>query len=124
METILIVEDDPTMLRGLKDNFEFKGYRVLTAADGEEARALWKANEGRVDLLLSDVTMPGLSGVAFAGELASGPEPPRTLFISGHLAGPGGGADLPAGAAFLPKPFSVTALLDAVRGALDSPKPR
>jgi DNA-binding response OmpR family regulator len=36
METILIVEDDPTMLRGLKDNFEFKGYRVVTAADGEE----------------------------------------------------------------------------------------
>jgi DNA-binding response OmpR family regulator len=36
METILIVEDDPTMLRGLKDNFEFKGYRVLTAPDGEE----------------------------------------------------------------------------------------
>ena len=36
METILIVEDDSTMLRGLKDNFEFKGYRVLTASDGEE----------------------------------------------------------------------------------------
>jgi len=36
METILIIEDDATMLRGLKDNFEFKGYRVLTAADGEE----------------------------------------------------------------------------------------
>ncbi|MHC4728651.1 MAG: hypothetical protein ACYS17_15640 [Planctomycetota bacterium] len=36
METILIVEDDAVMLRGLKDNFEFKGYGVLTAADGEE----------------------------------------------------------------------------------------
>jgi DNA-binding response OmpR family regulator len=36
METILIIEDDSTMLRGLKDNFEFKGYRVLAAADGEE----------------------------------------------------------------------------------------
>jgi DNA-binding response OmpR family regulator len=36
METILIIEDDATMLRGLKDNFEFKGYRVLAAADGEE----------------------------------------------------------------------------------------
>ena len=37
METILIIEDDPAMLRGLKDNFEFKGYKVLTAADGEKA---------------------------------------------------------------------------------------
>ena len=36
METVLIVEDDATMLRGLKDNFEFAGYRVLTAADGED----------------------------------------------------------------------------------------
>ncbi len=35
METVLIVEDDPTMLRGLKDNFEFAGYTVLTAAEGE-----------------------------------------------------------------------------------------
>ena len=37
METVLIVEDDPTMLRGLKDNFEFAGYNVLTAEDGEVA---------------------------------------------------------------------------------------
>ena len=35
METVLIIEDDPTMLRGLKDNFEFKGYSVVTANDGE-----------------------------------------------------------------------------------------
>ena len=34
METVLIIEDDPTMLRGLKDNFEFKGYKVITAAYG------------------------------------------------------------------------------------------
>ena len=35
METVLIIEDDPTLLRGLKDNFEFEGYRVQTAADGD-----------------------------------------------------------------------------------------
>lgn len=35
METILIVEDEPTMLRGLRDNFEFAGYKVITASDGE-----------------------------------------------------------------------------------------
>jgi signal transduction histidine kinase/DNA-binding LacI/PurR family transcriptional regulator len=123
-ETVLLVEDEAAIRKLAQRVLVDAGYRVLTAANGEEARALWKANEGRVDLLLSDVTMPGLSGVAFAAELASGPRPPRTLFISGHLAGPAGGADLPPGAAFLPKPFSVAALLDAVRGALDSPKPR
>jgi signal transduction histidine kinase/DNA-binding LacI/PurR family transcriptional regulator len=123
-ETVLLVEDEAAIRKLAQRVLVDAGYRVLTAANGEEARGLWQANEGRVELLLSDVTLPGMSGVAFAAELASGPKPPRTLFISGHLAGPGGGPDLPAGAAFLPKPFSVSALLDAVRGALDSPKPR
>ena len=53
METILIVEDDPTMLRGLKDNFEFKGYRVVTAADGEEG--LNAALNEKPDLIILDI---------------------------------------------------------------------
>jgi FixJ family two-component response regulator len=89
------------------------------AANAAEARELWSANEGTVDLLLSDVTMPGMSGVAFAAELAGSARPPRTLFISGYLAGGIGGPALPPEAMFLPKPFSVEALLDAVRAALD-----
>jgi FixJ family two-component response regulator len=65
--------------------------------------------------------MPGLSGIAFAAELAAGGRPPRTLFISGHLPGERGGLTLPKGAVLLPKPFSVSALLEAVRAALDAP---
>jgi DNA-binding response OmpR family regulator len=60
METILIVEDDPTMLRGLKDNFEFKGYRVLTAADGEDG--LNKALNEKPDLILLDIMLPKING--------------------------------------------------------------
>lgn len=59
-ETILIVEDDPTMLRGLKDNFEFEGYRVLTAADGE--LGLQSALSDRPDLVLLDVMLPRVNG--------------------------------------------------------------
>jgi two-component system, OmpR family, alkaline phosphatase synthesis response regulator PhoP len=60
METILIVEDDPTMLRGLKDNFEFKGYRVLTAADGEAG--LNAALDKKPDLIILDIMLPKING--------------------------------------------------------------
>lgn len=60
METILIVEDDPTMRRGLKDNFEFHGYRVLTADDGEAG--LDAALNARPDLILLDLMLPKING--------------------------------------------------------------
>jgi DNA-binding response OmpR family regulator len=60
METILIIEDDPVMLRGLKDNFEFKGYGVLTAADGEEG--LNAALNKKPDLILLDIMLPKING--------------------------------------------------------------
>jgi CheY-like chemotaxis protein len=120
-ETVLIVEDEQAIRRLAERVLVDAGYRVLSAANGVEARELWAASEGKVDLLLSDVTMPGLSGIAFAAELAASGSHPRTLFISGRLPGEPGGPTLPAGAVFLPKPFSVSALLDAVRATLDSP---
>ncbi len=60
METILIIEDDPTMLRALKDNFEFKGYCVLTADDGEEG--LNTALNKKPDLILLDIMLPEING--------------------------------------------------------------
>jgi DNA-binding response OmpR family regulator len=60
VETVLIVEDDPTMLRGLKDNFEFKGYHVLTAEDGEEG--LNTALNAKPDLVILDIMLPKING--------------------------------------------------------------
>jgi DNA-binding response OmpR family regulator len=60
METVLIVEDDPTMLRGLRDNFEFQGYHVLTAEDGEAGlNAILNA---KPDLVLLDLMLPKING--------------------------------------------------------------
>jgi DNA-binding response OmpR family regulator len=59
-ETVLIVEDDPAMLRGLKDNFEFEGYRVLAIDDGE--RGLAAAVDDRPDLILLDIMLPKVNG--------------------------------------------------------------
>ncbi len=60
METILIIEDDATMLRGLKDNFEFKGYSVLTASDGEEG--LNTSLNKKPDLIILDIMLPKING--------------------------------------------------------------
>jgi len=59
-ETVLIVEDDPSMLRGLKDNFEFEGYGVCVAADGEKGLEL--ALERRPDLVVLDLMLPKING--------------------------------------------------------------
>lgn len=59
-ERILIIEDDPTMLRGLKDNFEFAGYKVSTASTGE--KGLDAALKLKPDLILLDLMLPGMNG--------------------------------------------------------------
>lgn len=59
-ERILIVEDDPTMLRGLKDNFEFAGYKVSTASTGE--KGLDAALKLRPELVVLDLMLPGMNG--------------------------------------------------------------
>ncbi|MBN1508318.1 MAG: response regulator transcription factor [Sedimentisphaerales bacterium] len=60
MRTVLIVEDDPAMLRGLRDNFEAKGYYVLTAVDGRQG--LETALKEKPDLILLDIMLPGING--------------------------------------------------------------
>jgi DNA-binding response OmpR family regulator len=60
MSTVLIVEDDPTMLRGLKDNFEIKGYYVLTARDGPGG--LETALKEKPDLIILDIMLPEMNG--------------------------------------------------------------
>jgi len=60
MKNVLIIEDNPTMLRGLKDNFEIKGYRVKTARDGEQG--LNTALDTNPDLIILDIMLPKING--------------------------------------------------------------
>jgi DNA-binding response OmpR family regulator len=59
-ETVLIVEDDKTMLRGLKDNFKFAGFTVITSEDGDDG--LEKALDFKPDLIILDLMLPGMNG--------------------------------------------------------------
>ena len=60
METVLIIEDDSSMLRGLEDNFAYAGYNVLAVADGEEG--LRTALEAKPDLIILDIMLPKING--------------------------------------------------------------
>ena len=96
------------------------GYTVLEAANGREALDRAAAFDGTIDLLLTDVIMPGMQGPALAERLAESRPSLKTLFVSGFpqdsIVREGvGDADVN----YLPKPFSAEALSRAVRSVLD-----
>ncbi len=120
-ETLLLAEDDPMVRAFAMRVLTSLGYRVLEAEDGRRALELARSTEARVDLLVTDVVMPELGGVALARELTAHFPGLCVLFISGYS----GGERLPgregALARFLPKPFSAEELGRAVREALRVP---
>jgi len=69
MARILIVEDEPNMVAGLRDNFEFEGYQVITASDG--VAGLERALSESPDLVILDVMMPRMSGLDVCKQLKS-----------------------------------------------------
>lgn len=120
-ETILLVEDDPA-LRGLaKTGLQNFGYRVLEAASGPDALAIWAETGNPIDLLLTDLVMPGgMSGKDLAARLIQRKPHLRVLFTSGYSVDLVQ-SDIPLkeGVNFLPKPFSTSSLAAIVRNALD-----
>ena len=125
-ETVLLVEHHEAVRLVEREILEAQGYRVLEASRGEEALLLQKRYTQPVDLLVTDVVMPDMSGPELARRLAEGWPETRVLFLSGltdHDAAPDG--VLARDAAFLPKPFSPDDLARKVREALTTrPAPR
>jgi two-component system, cell cycle sensor histidine kinase and response regulator CckA len=119
-ETILLAEDEPSLRELFHEILEEKGYRVLAAAHGLEALRIAANHPYPVDLLVSDVMMPGLTGPELLGRLRLARPGLRALLISGYTAdalAPYGG--LPQGVAFLQKPCTTEALARMVRAVLD-----
>jgi len=117
MNRILIIEDERPMRAALGDALEGEGYRVLTAADGEEGLA--RALSDLPDLILLDLMMPRLDGYALCAELRrlGNPVPILILTAKGRLADRVKGLDLGADD-YLVKPFSTGELLARVRAML------
>jgi two-component system cell cycle sensor histidine kinase/response regulator CckA len=117
-ETILVVEDDQ-QVRGIAGRIlREHGYRVIEAAGGEEALRAVAGEPGPIDLLLSDVVMPGIGGPELARHLQQIQPGVRVLHMSGYTSGIGGpdqGAALPE---LIEKPFTAAQLLARVRALL------
>jgi two-component system cell cycle sensor histidine kinase/response regulator CckA len=119
---ILLVEDEDMIREVARRFLEQAGHRVVEAASGREALDRFARSEEAFDLLLTDVVMPGMGGLALARALRESAPGLRVLYMSGYaqeLAGPG--ALDARGAPFLPKPFDAAALTSAVAAALAAP---
>jgi len=119
-ETVLVVEDEPEVRRLVERLLRGKGYRVLSAGSPTEAVALAKAHDAAIDLLLTDVIMPGMNGRELARLLAPARPAMRVLYMSGYAdAAMNQHGILPPGTAFVSKPFTPDALARKVREVLD-----
>ena len=117
MTRILVVEDDPAILRGLSDNLRLESYEVVTAADGAAGDRL--AHEARPDLIVLDLMLPKLSGYELCRKLRSEglTTPILMLTARGEEADRVLGLDLGADD-YVTKPFSVRELLARIRALL------
>jgi CheY-like chemotaxis protein len=124
-ETVLVVEDQPMLRTLTRELLAEAGYRVLDAENGDAALRIAGGHPGPIDLLVTDVVMPGMTGPELARQLGASRPFMRVVYCSGYTedalmrsgrVGPG--------SAFLPKPFAPADLERVVRQVLDAPRTR
>lgn len=117
---ILLVEDEDTVRKVIQRLLRKLGYRVVAASDAEEAIRIFEERDEELDLVLTDVVMPGLTGVEMAQVLKKRRPEMKFLFTSGYTSKELGGSPQAPPEPFLPKPFSMEELSRSVREALES----
>jgi CheY-like chemotaxis protein len=119
-ETVLAVDDDPSIRDLLAEVLRPLGYKVLFAANGEEALALAASQQENIDLLLTDVMLPGIKGQELAKQLLHSCPGVNVLFMSGYLCPSMAHSESDQRfEAFIQKPFAPNALLRKIRNLLD-----
>jgi DNA-binding response OmpR family regulator len=123
MTTVLAIEDDPAILRGLSDNLRFEGYDVITATDGETGYNMQR--ERKPDLILLDLMLPRMSGFEFCRKLRGEGIQTPVLMLTARSAEADRVLGLDLGADdYVAKPFSVRELMARVRALLRRSQPR
>jgi two-component system, cell cycle sensor histidine kinase and response regulator CckA len=118
--TILLVEDEDVVRELARRVLERQGYTVLACANGADAVALADADVGRIDLLLTDVVMPGLRGYEVAQRVAASRPEIKILYMSGYAEDALVGRATINGSALIEKPFVIDALTRRVRETLEA----
>jgi DNA-binding response OmpR family regulator len=122
MITVLAIEDDPAILRGLSDNLRFEGYEVVTATDGETGYQLQR--QRKPDLILLDLMLPQMSGLELCRKLRGEGIQTPILMLTARSEEPDRVLGLDLGADdYVTKPFSVRELMARVRALLRRSQP-
>ena len=117
MKTILIIEDDISILRGLKDNLEYEGYHVLTETNGKKGLEI--ALEKKIGLLLLDLMLPGLNGYEICRKVKQEKPSLPVLMLTARGSEMDKVSGLDTGADdYITKPFSLPELLARIRALL------
>jgi two-component system, cell cycle sensor histidine kinase and response regulator CckA len=119
VETILVAEDEPALRQKVCEILENAGYQVLAGKDVDEVVQIAMHHKGPLDLLLTDVVMPDLSGPQLAQHLQTHYPQMKVLYMSGYLSPRQGNAALPSDAEFLQKPFTKQKLLHRLREVIE-----
>jgi CheY-like chemotaxis protein len=122
-ETILVAEDEDALLQTVAQVLKLQGYHVLEAVSGPHALEVWEQANRPIDLLLTDLVMPGgMMGNDLAERLSRQSPRLKVIYTSGYAPGLGQGDAAPLEQQhFLPKPYSIGKLAQFVRKCLDAP---
>lgn len=113
--TILLVDDDEPVRRLVRRSLKARGHHIIEASSGPDALEVARGYRGDIDVLLTDVVMPGMSGIELAKSIVRDHPELQILFMSGYAPGLRGESDFEAAnSQFVPKPFSTTRIAEAV----------
>ena len=125
METILIVDDEPEVLGVTSSILRAEGYTIIATGDPREALRIARSRQEPLDLLLTDVVMPQMSGPELAREVAELRPGTKVVYMSGYTDDAlGHHGVLDPDIILLPKPFTPASLMSRLRLALDAQGPR